>query len=481
MLFKNLSGKSRFMKRLFFLSFLSLASFCLSTSALQADQQGKIYWTDAFYLTVGTNKIRRANLDGSNPEDIVTGLGFPRWLALDETGGKMYWTEGSVGSGIPSIQRANLDGSDIQNLVTTGLIDPRGIDLDTAGGKVYWADCDTLKIKRANLDGTDVEDIISMTSPPWALALDVFERKIYVSVSRGYDAKIMRVDFDGSNLKELLNTGAASIRGLELDLRHSKMYWAQLTHGVNMIVRSNLDGTDVERLVEGLVFLYDLALDLPANKMYWVIPPHGSDPPLIQRANLDGSNVETVVSDGLIVPRGIEVISSHKIPKIVSIDIRPASCFNPLNLRSNGILPIAVLGTEDFDVNDIDIASVRLADVAPFRSNYQDITGPESEEPNACGCADTCPDGYTDLMLKFRASELAEALTDIYGQITKGDELELTLTGQLHDGSLIEGLDYITVVGKVPYRLNNPDLNNDQAIDFLDFAVLAEHWLKFAP
>ena len=146
-------------------------------------------------------------------------------------------------------------------------------------------------------------------------------------------------------------------------------------------------------------------------------------------------------------------------PIQVSIDIRPASCFNPLNLRSNGILPVAVLGTENFDVNDIDIASVRLTSVAPARSSYQDITGPESEDPNACGCATTCPDGYTDLMLKFRTPELAEALTDIYGEIVRGDELELTLTGELHDGSLIEGLDYITVVGKVPNRHNRPDLN----------------------
>ena len=163
---------------------------------------------------------------------------------------------------------------------------------------------------------------------------------------------------------------------------------------------------------------------------------------------------------------------------VVPIDIRPASCFNPLNVYSKGVLPVAVLGTEEFDVNDIDIASIRLADVAPFKSNYLDITGPESEEPNACGCTATCPDGYTDLTLKFRTIELVEVLTEIYGEINEGDELELNLTGELYDGSMIEGLDYITVVGQVPHRLNNPDLNNDGVIDLLDFALLAEHWLK---
>ena len=147
------------------------------------------------------------------------------------------------------------------------------------------------------------------------------------------------------------------------------------------------------------------------------------------------------------------------LPKPVIVDIRPASCFNPLNVYSKGVLPVTVLGTEEFDVNDIDIASVRLAGVAPFRSNYQDVTSPESDDPNACGCADTCPDGYTDLMLKFRTTELAEVLTDIYGEIIRGDELEMTLTGALYDGSPIEGMDYITVVGKEPKRLNRSDLN----------------------
>ena len=37
-----------------------------------------IYWADA-----GTNKIQRANLDGSNVTDLVTGLSTPYGIALD--------------------------------------------------------------------------------------------------------------------------------------------------------------------------------------------------------------------------------------------------------------------------------------------------------------------------------------------------------------------------------------------------------------
>ena len=88
-------------------------------------------------------KIQRANLDGSNIEDLVTQVVTgPVRIALDVEGGKMYWTEVSIYWGGDRILRANLDGSDVQDLVTQGLRTPRGIALDVVGGKMYWTDLD---------------------------------------------------------------------------------------------------------------------------------------------------------------------------------------------------------------------------------------------------------------------------------------------------------------------------------------------------
>ena len=42
----------------------------------------KMYWTD-----FGTDKIQRASLDGSNVEDLVTGA-YPMYIALDVTAGR---------------------------------------------------------------------------------------------------------------------------------------------------------------------------------------------------------------------------------------------------------------------------------------------------------------------------------------------------------------------------------------------------------
>ena len=38
------------------------------------------------------------------------------------------------------IHRANLDGSNVEDLITSGLVAPDGLALDVIGGKMYWAD-----------------------------------------------------------------------------------------------------------------------------------------------------------------------------------------------------------------------------------------------------------------------------------------------------------------------------------------------------
>jgi len=95
---------------------------------IDAGASGKMYWAD-----VSLASIKRANLDGSSIEDLITtGLGFPSGLALDLASGKMYWLD----TGPNKIQRANLDGSGVQDLVTTGLSGPRGIALWSCPGSV---------------------------------------------------------------------------------------------------------------------------------------------------------------------------------------------------------------------------------------------------------------------------------------------------------------------------------------------------------
>jgi len=215
----------------------------------------KMYWTD-FH----TGKIQRSNLDGSNGEDLVTGLrGSPRGIALDVSSGKMYWTEYDYDTGTGKIQRSNLDGSNREDLVTGLRGGPYGIALDVSSGKMYWTDftgTSTGKIQRSNLDGSNVEDLVTIEfSNPRGIALDVGNGKMYWTGT----GEIQRSNLDGSNVEDLVTVGFSAPRGIALDVGNGKMYW---TGYYGKIRRANLDGSNVEDLITGLGNLYGLALDI---------------------------------------------------------------------------------------------------------------------------------------------------------------------------------------------------------------------------
>ncbi|UCC32852.1 MAG: hypothetical protein JSW53_03360, partial [Candidatus Bathyarchaeota archaeon] len=76
------------------------------------------------------------------------------------------------------------------------------------------------------------------------------------------------------------------------------------------------------------------------------------------------------------------------IPVIsVYVDVKPASWPNPLQLEIKGVLPVAICGTEDFDVTTVDPETVQLTleglgvGVAPLRWSYEDVATPYEGEP----------------------------------------------------------------------------------------------------
>ena len=261
----------------------------LRTYTVRVSGTLKMYWTNAGRR----DRIQRADIDGTNVEDLVTtGLSEPIDLALDVTEGKMYWTD----QGTDKIQRANLDGSNIEDLVTT-LDYPVGLALDVTGGKMYWTDMNTDKIQRASLDGSQVEDLVATgLSRPRGIALDTVSGKMYW-MDQGTD-KIQRANLDGSNIEDLVSAGLNDVDRLALDLENGMMYWTD--SGARKIQRANLDGSDVEDLVTRLGEPRGMALDLAGGRMYWT--DSGTD--RIQSADLAGSNIRTLVT-GIVGPTSI--------------------------------------------------------------------------------------------------------------------------------------------------------------------------------
>lgn len=265
----------------------------------RAEPPRKIYWT-VVNRAETIFSIQRANLDGSDVEGVVLAVVVPSpiGIALDAAGGKMYWADNSQ----DKVQRANLDGTDIEDLVTMGLSGLQGLGLDAAGGKIYWADSETVKIQRANLDGSTVEDlVVGTTDHPFGLAVDATLGKVYWVGDRVVGGLgtgiIQRANLDGSNLEDLITTGLVGPSGIALDPAGGKMYWTDAN--TDKIQRANLDGTGIEDLITtGLGSPVGLALDLETGKIYWA----DANTDKIQRSNLDGSNVEDLVTTGVIQP-----------------------------------------------------------------------------------------------------------------------------------------------------------------------------------
>jgi PKD repeat protein len=135
------------------------------------------------------------------------------------------------------------------------------------------------------------------------------------------------------------------------------------------------------------------------------------------------------------------VVETCVIP--VPVDIKPTSCPNPLNTKSNGVLPVAILGTEDFDVMSIDPATIRLEGVAPLRWAYEDVATPV-DLVDRCDCTTLGPDGYVDLTLKFDTEAIVAALGTVYD----GEIRSLDLTGATFDPTPIEGADCVRIIYK---------------------------------
>lgn len=126
------------------------------------------------------------------------------------------------------------------------------------------------------------------------------------------------------------------------------------------------------------------------------------------------------------------------------IDIKPQSCPNPVNVASKGVLPVAIVSTEDFDATTVDPSTVELEGVAPLRSGIEDVATPFDPYliSDCMDCTTAGPDGMDDLTLKFKTQDIVEAMGDVYNRECK----VLRLTGSTYDGELIVGEDVVIIL-----------------------------------
>ena len=122
----------------------------------------KIYWTEQTSERRG--RIRQANLDGSNVQLVKALTSVPFGMALDPSRHKLYVT-----NAYGKVQKLSTNGSDFQPNLITGLDTPKDVAVDVAHSKVYWTEKGS--IRRADLNGADIQDVVTGLGSPGSIVL----------------------------------------------------------------------------------------------------------------------------------------------------------------------------------------------------------------------------------------------------------------------------------------------------------------------
>lgn len=190
--------------------------------------------------------------DGSDLHTVIENLTeVPDGITIDQTNGHMYWTnmghDPKTQSG--SIERADLDGSNRKIIVpagSVGVFTPKQIAIAKQAQKLYWCDREGMKVVRANLDGSDVEVLVSngdtdedrKDQKRWCVGIAVDERRGYFywtqkGPSKGGQGRIFRAPIDGPQGffpdkrwdTEVIFDNLSEPIDVEMDVESQTLYW----------------------------------------------------------------------------------------------------------------------------------------------------------------------------------------------------------------------------------------------------------------
>ena len=402
----------------------------------------KLYWTEQTSKTTGS--IRRANLDGTNVQLVKELTSVPHGIALDTAGGKIYLT-----NAWGKVQRLDVDGSNFQPNLITGLDTPRGLALDVMGGKVYWTEMPG-RIRRANLDGSNVEDVATGLGTPIHLA--IFGDTVYWTEKIGED----RGEIRSANLNGTPN----------VTIRHS--------------------------FPQG--FPVGIAVDAVENTLYWTTS-RGS----IGRSSLDGSTSQPDFVTGLSAPGAFALRVETKVVPVSDavLSISPSPATSPaigerltLNLKiAAGETVAGYQATVQFDATALRYVSSANGDYLPAGALFvEPVVEGNFVRLNAASLAGESNGDGTLTTLTFEviaAKASAVTLSDVLlsnsageGFIPGVENAQITepvgLKGDVNGDGIVNVQDLVLVASNLSQTgQNQADVNGDSIVNIQDLVLVA--------
>ena len=197
-----------------------------------------------------------------------------------------------------------------------------------AAGRLFVLELNAGRIHSMNTDGTDKKTIVRDCRLPDGIVVDVEAGHIYwtnMGVPSLNDGSIERADTDGKNREVIVSQGIIfTPKQIHLDKKNGKLYWCD-REGMR-VMRSNLDGSQVETLVEAgrgdvdrrdqTKWCVGITIDPKRGKIYWTQkgPDNGN------KGRIFRANVEIPKGENAANRSDIEVLFDH-LPEPIDLEL----------------------------------------------------------------------------------------------------------------------------------------------------------------
>ncbi|XP_064097645.1 low-density lipoprotein receptor-related protein 6-like [Macrobrachium nipponense] len=232
--------------------------------------------------------LRRISLDTPDHTAVVmpvSGVKHAIAVDYDPIDGFVYWTDDEA----LCIQRAKLDGSEQQIVVSAEVFHPDGVAVDWIARNLYWTDTGPDRIEVARLNGTSRKIIIAENlDEPRAITVDP-DGGLMFWTDWGKKPKIERAALDGSLRRVIIDSGLVWPNGVAIDFALRKIYWCDAK--TDKIEMASLDGSE-RRVVVGDHLPHVFGFSLLGDSLYWTDWQRRS----IERVNkLTGGQREVII------------------------------------------------------------------------------------------------------------------------------------------------------------------------------------------
>ncbi|XP_053386774.1 protein sidekick-1-like isoform X2 [Mercenaria mercenaria] len=163
---------------------------------------GDIYWTSYPCSCISKINVHNALSEKTRGPEVLVQMSrkdHPRSIAVDSCLKLIYWTNNNDER--PSIQRSNLRGDGVEDIILKDIITPHGLTIDHKAKKFFWYDAELHKIERCDMDGSNRFIIATFESMhPFALAV----YNDYLFLTDWMHRAVVRISkYDGTDIVRL--------------------------------------------------------------------------------------------------------------------------------------------------------------------------------------------------------------------------------------------------------------------------------------